>query len=274
MCTAAGKKDVARYPGREFFRKLMRANVRAETPHGRQLAAQMIMLYAKHRRDRSFCDIKRRAVDSFYVQHMDFDDSSALAKEFLRVLDSAAELRGDGKRPLLVGHQAIHVVLLIGTLRDGRYVPESWRHGFADAFDSFTKRLAQARSRERAGTMRREDREYMENYGYKARTSTDLGRTIRDRHRFFCAKMLERIQPRQRDGQRLLGPLEREIVYWRDERRCKVCGQEVLWDEAQLHHIEPHADGGPTTVENAALVHQSCHPLGEDDVARFAAANR
>ncbi len=273
VCQVAGKKDVAKYPGQDFFRKLLRANVRANTPKGRQLAAQMVMLFATYREDGRFCDINRKAVDSYYVKHMEFDNSSPLAKEFLGAIGTVTELLGDGKRPLLVGHQAIHLVLLVGTLLDPRYVPNSWQPRFAAAFDGFTERLAQARAHERAGTMESEDSEYMRQYGYKARTSTDVARTIRDRHLFFSAKMLEQIRPRLRDGRRVLGPLEREIVYRRDEKKCGVCGKEVVWKEAEFHHIDPHSEGGPTTIRNAALVHRACHPRSEDEVKRFAAVH-
>lgn len=269
----AGKKGIAKYPGQEFFRKLLRANVRANTPNGRQLAAQMIMLFAKHQEERMFCDINRRAVDAHYVKHMGFDNKSELAQQFLSVLNTIMKLLGDGKRPLLAGHQAIHLVLLTGALLDSQYVAASWRPKFADAFDHFTARLARARARERAGDMDEEDFAYMRQYGYKARTSTDVAQTIRDRHYFFCTKMLEMILPEVKDDKRTLGSLEREIVYSRDNKRCRECGKEVVWNEAEIHHIQTHDSGGATTVENAALVHSYCHPKSRIEVQRFAERN-
>ena len=276
VCRVAGKKDMAKYPGHDFFRQLLRATVGANKPKGRQLAAQMIMLYATYREEERFCDINRHAVDSYYVKHMDFDDNSQLANEFLAALSAVNELLGDKKRPLLVGHQAIHLVLLAGALLDPQYVPESWRTTFADAFDHFTERLAQARNRERAGQaeMEPEDFEYMRQYGYKARANTDTAHTIRDRHSFFCAKMLEYMQPKLRDDRRVLGPLERETVYWRDGKQCQVCSKEVVWNEAEFHHVDPYTAGGPTTITNAALVHRACHPRSEEEVKRFAAQQR
>ena len=270
VCQVGGKKDIARYPGQDFFRKLLRANVRAKTPTGRQLAAQMVMLFAAYREDSRFCDINRKAIDAYYIKHMEFDNRSSLAREFLAALGTVTELLSDGKRPPLVGHQAIHLVLLVGTLLDSRYVPESWQPKFADAFDRFTGRLSQARANERANQMRSEDHEYMRQYGYKARTSTDMAHTIRDRHLFFCTKMLEHMKPTLRDRKRVLGPLERDIVYRRDHKRCRVCSKSVVWNEAEFHHIDPHAQGGPTTVGNAALVHRACHPLSDEAVRQFA----
>ena len=270
VCQVGGKKGIARYPGQDFFQKLLRANVRANTPNGRQLAAPMVMLFATYREDGRFCDIHRKAVDAYYIKHMEFDNSSSLAKEFLAALGNITELLGDGKRPLLVGHQAIHLVLLVDTLLNNGYVPESWQPKFADAFDRFTERLIQARANERANEMEPEDYEYMRQYGHKARTSTDVAHTIRDRHLFFCVKMLERMQPKLRHNRRVLGPLEREIVYGRDGKKCQVCRKEVVWKGAEFHHIDPHAKGGPTTISNAVLVHRACHPRGDEEVRQFA----
>lgn len=101
VCQVGGKKDIARYPGQDFFRKLLRSNVRAKTPKGRQLAAQMIMLFNTYREEEKFCDINRKAVDAYYIKNMEFDNSSGAAKEFLNALGTVTELLGDGKRPLL-----------------------------------------------------------------------------------------------------------------------------------------------------------------------------
>lgn len=268
-----GKKDIAQYPGHDFFRKLVRANVRAKTPNSRQLAAQMVMLFAKYQEDQNFCDIKRKAVDAYYIRHMEFDTNGSLARGFRTALDKVTELLGDGNRPLFVGHQAIHLVLLVGALLDDQYVPESWQPKFAEAFDCFTERLAQARANERSDrgdVMEEEDYEYMRQYAYKARTSSDLSHTIRDRHLFFSEKMLEQMQPRVRDSKRVLGPIEREIVYGRDRKGCRVCGEIVSWDEAEFNHVVPYAEGGPTTISNAVLVHRACHPRTAEAVRQFA----
>ena len=30
--------------------------------------------------------------------------------------------------------------------------------------------------------------------------------------------------------------------------------------ECEIHHVTPHADGGPTSIQNGVLVHRDCHP--------------
>lgn len=43
----------------------------------------------------------------------------------------------------------------------------------------------------------------------------------------------------------------------------------VLWDECEIHHITPHAKGGTTSIDNAALVHKDCHPKSGNRVREF-----
>lgn len=43
----------------------------------------------------------------------------------------------------------------------------------------------------------------------------------------------------------------------------------VIWDEAEFHHIIPHSDGGQTVIDNGALMHIICHPKSRSDVDEF-----
>jgi len=61
----AGKPEIARYPGHEFFPELMRAGRASDRGKFRQLAAQMVMLFMTHRQSNGerFCDINADAID-------------------------------------------------------------------------------------------------------------------------------------------------------------------------------------------------------------------
>ena len=75
--------------------------------------------------------------------------------------------------------------------------------------------------------------------------------------------MLVLLGPLQKkDTKRLYDGLERELIYYRDRKLCAVCEAEVVWNEAEIHHIEEHAEGGPTIIDNGVLVHGACHPKG------------
>ena len=269
VCRIGGKAGIEKYPGHDFFLKLMRSPSNAKNPKARQLAAQMIMLFDRNASDGEFCDIRRRSVDAYYIKNLRFNTESSLAREFSSVLDTVVRLLGDGKRPSLVGHQAIHAVLLARVLANGSYVKDSWQPKFAAAFDHFNQRMTESRAKERNEN---DVDEYMRNYGYKTRAGSDVANNIRDRQMFFNLKMLEHMQPTPKDPNRLFGSIERETIYHRDGKRCRApnCGKEVLWRDAEIHHVEPHGHGGKTIISNGALVHRECHPKGADDVKQFA----
>jgi HNH endonuclease len=92
--------------------------------------------------------------------------------------------------------------------------------------------------------------------------TTDRSDAIQRRQEFFSLKMREILKPISKDPQRQFGALERELIYYRDKKRCAKCGAEVIWSEGEIHHIDEHAKGGMTILENGALVHRHCHPKG------------
>jgi 5-methylcytosine-specific restriction endonuclease McrA len=162
----------------------------------------------------------------------------------------------DQKRPRILGHEAIHLVLLMDSLLED--YTRSWEAVFAAAFDHFREQLANAK-------LTRNDpnpSEYWLRYGVLTRVSSDRGETIMRRHQFFTLKMHEILQPQLKDAKRLFGPLEREIIYYRDKKSCAVCHAEVIWSEGEIHHVDEHAKGGATEIENGVLVHRQCHPKG------------
>ncbi len=74
-----------------------------------------------------------------------------------------------------------------------------------------------------------------------------------------------------KDPQRGFDELQRFITYSRDNKKSQVCRGEVLWVEAQIHHVDQHPDGGKTESDNGALVQSACHPLSAAAVNAFAA---
>ena len=261
----AGKPELTRYPGHDFFSRIMKAGKKARGK-SRQLCAQIAILYfyrKQHGEDR-FCDIKRDSIDNFYYQNLSFDVQTPDAKRFEQILDVLAELLKDGKRKKIQGHEAMHMVLLVDSLLT-EYT-RSWTGGFAAAFDQFRENLA-------VDTKNRGDDqpgEYWTRYGQHARTNSDRGENILRRHQFFVEKMHSELKPVLKDPNRAYGLLEREVIYYRDKKTCQVCESEVVWTEAEIHHVSEHSKGGQTTIENGALVHAHCHPKGEAQTNAFA----
>lgn len=254
-----GKPGLARYPGHDFFNILMGAQKVQDRGKFRQLAAQIAVLYFTRRAsaDDSFCDIKAEAIDDFYYENLGFDSSSPDAKRLIDIFDKVAALMRDQKRSKILGHEAIHLILLVDTLMDD--YTRTWEGNLAAAFDNFRKEFA-------LGKKTQDDAnpsEYWLRYGVLTRVNSDRGDVIQRRHEFFSAKMRETLQPKPKDPQRLYGALERELIYYRDKKRCAVCGLEVAWPELEIHHVEEHGKGGKTTLENGVLVHKKdCHPKG------------
>ena len=223
----------------------------------RQLCAQLVMLFFTKRnsKDGRLTDINSRAIDDFYYEYLDFDVTSESARRLTEVLDKLTLLLGSGKRKKLRGHEAIHLVLLVDSLLDD--YTRSWEDKLAKAFDSFMEQFAKAKKLRRSSS----PGEYWTRYGEGTRVNSDREMTIRTRHQFFAEKMLEFMAPLTlKDPVRAFGPLERELIYYRDHKRCAVCASEVIWTDGEIHHIERHSVGGPTVLANGVLVHRHCHP--------------
>lgn len=254
-----GKPGLARYPGNDFFNVLMRAQKVQDRGKFRQLAAQVAMLYLTRQQngDNTFCDINAEAIDDFYYENLGFDSGSTPAARLTLILDKITDLLRDQKRPKIIGHEAIHLLLLVDSLLDD--YTRSWESRFAAAFDDFRENLAKAK-------LTRDDpnpSEYWLRYGIWTRVNSDRGEAIQRRHEFFASKMHDLLQPQSKDPQRVFGRLERELIYYRDRKRCGVCEADVVWSEAEIHHIKQYASGGRTVMENGALVHKHCHPKGQ-----------
>ncbi|HEY7330657.1 MAG TPA: DUF262 domain-containing protein [Gemmataceae bacterium] len=265
VLSLGGKPGLARYPGHDFFGLLMRANKAKDRGKFRQLAAQIAMLFLTKQRSKGkiVCDINSAAIDDFYYENLEFDAESNDARRLLDILDKVVTLLRDRKRKPILGHEAIHLVLLVDTLWD-EYT-RSWEGALATSFDEFRKALAASVL---TATHQKPDDHWLR-YGIFTRVNSDRAENIRRRQDFFQKEMWRLLKPRLKDPTRLFGPIEREIIYYRHGKLCAVCAAEVQWDEAQFHHIETHINGGLTELPNGVLVHRHCHPRG-DAALKFA----
>lgn len=261
-----GKPGLARYPGNDFFNVSMRAQKVKDRGKFRQLAAQIAILYFTRRspQNGAFSDINAEQIDDFYYENLGFNSSSPDAQRLVEILDMITRLLLDQKRPKILGHEAIHLVLLVDSLMDD--YTRGWEARFASAFDTFRANFALAKQTRNDA----QPDEYWLRYGVHTRVNSDRADSVQRRHEFFCLKMHENLQPQLKDPKRLFGALEREIIYYRDEKHCAVCGADVVWAEAEIHHIDQHAKGGVSLVGNGVLVHAHCHPKGKaaDDFAK------
>ena len=256
-----GKPAITKYPGHPFFQRVMRMNPGKGRGKTRTLAAQIAMLYFSRREgepDR-FTGIDAQSIDDFYYTNIDFDADSTESKRLTAILDKLDQLLGDGKRPRLGAHIAIHLVLLIDSLWDD--YTRSWESKLPAAVDQFSHALTIAAKTQYSS----HPDEYWSRYSQWTYNMANRGDSIRRRHEFYANRMYEFLSPlAPKDPKRTFGSLERELIYFRDGKKCAIpgCGGEVAWDDAEIHHVEEHAQGGPTILENGVLVHRHCHPKG------------
>ena len=262
-----GKPIIPRYPGHKFFRHTVRMKPDGDRGSTRQLAAQLslIQIYRRENKYREFPDISSQAVTDFYYQHVDFDKNGEDARRLVQILDVISDALAGWSGPKLHGHDAIHLIALADDLWDD-YTP-SWREKLPEAFDNFQKGLIEGKKSKDSPS----PNEYWSRYGQWTRTNSDKGERIEIRHKFYMEKMLPWLNPQPKDSKRVYGDLDRALIYYSRNRQCDHCESKVLWQDAEIHHIEPHYQGGLTTLGNAALVHKQCHPKGAKAEAEFAA---
>ena len=252
-----GKSEITRHPGHDFFRKLIGGNSATSRGKARQLCAQMAMLFIEKRKDASWIDIGAQSVDDYYYKNLDFDPNSKVAERFKKALDTIVNLLGDDMRRRLKGHEAIHLVLFVDSLMDD-YTP-TWEGELAGGFDLFM-RLVNEDKKTRYDSS---PGEFWVKYDSLTRTDSGTAGTIMRRHNFFSKKMFELMPPLQlKDPKRIFGQVERELIYFRDGKLCEKCGLEITWSELEIHHVQLHAAGGRTNLENGRAVHKSCHRSG------------
>lgn len=220
-----GKPGLARYPGHDFFNILMKAQKVQDRGKFRQLAAQIAMLYLSRRGadDNALCYINAEAIDDFYYEHLDFVSDAADARRLLYILDKIVELLRDQKRSKIIGHEAIHLVLLVDSLSDD--YTRSWEKHFASAFDDFREQFAK-------GKLTRDDpspSEYWLRYGVHTRVNSDRSEAIQRRHEFFSTKMHALVQPQLKETpEKEVAPMKPLPILWKrlvspEGKTCDRC---------------------------------------------------
>lgn len=271
-----GGKAGLGFVGHDFFCKLMGANPSTDRGNTRKLAAQMLMMHLN--RDEkgpdAFVDFTESEVDTAYHRHVELPEDSSQIARFKAVLDKLVELLGDGTRPLLKKHNAIHLPLLVDSIMHGSYTKE-WENHFAGAFDAFTAGILSApKVTEMLGNADRNTKDFSL---YKWWTSNQANKavTIRGRHEIFVRQMNRLLGEHNalniKDPLRTPHRLLREEIYFLQKKTCQTCGRLVRWGEEEFHHVVPHSEGGKTERGNLALVHKhgTCHPKSPEAVKCF-----
>jgi hypothetical protein len=224
-------------------------------------AGLAMTIMERERSGEDFVDLKGKTIDEFYKANLDLKGEDPAAVRVLEVLDLVANLPNFenllARKP--IPHSvAFHFALLVDSLNSKAYVPV-WRDGVVGAFLAFQDDMAKARLHFK--TTRQSLPHYARFVVPLSGSGSDTAMIIRPRHAFFLDQMYRKMNIRLRDDQRLFGPVEKEIIWNRDGRKCQNpgCGRQVNFREATIHHVIEHVAGGRTVIENGVLICPECH---------------
>ena len=247
-----GKPEIKRYPGHEFFRKKVTKSV--DRGSVRQLCAQVGMLFLREATKGNWIDTSSPKIDEYYYQQLGLQQNEPNIIRFRKVLDQTYEIFKNYSGKNLQDHEVIHIILFIDSLMNDEYTND-WQNRFIDSYDKFRESHAIAK-KNKSG-------EFWENYSMYTQANANKASSLQLRHKYFSEQMLKYLNPTKKDSTRIFGPIEREIIYYRDNKKCQICGKEIAWVDLEIHHIKEHQFGGETNLLNGVSVHNLCHPKSQ-----------
>lgn len=253
-----GGKPELHKQGHPFIREIMKLDPAGKNGLSRKAAAQMLMLFMERSIRGGFVDLAAKKLDKFYKKNvvMDFE-AQEIAQRFKKILDNLHLALNGKKMPPLKIYSAIHLIFLADML-ENEY-PHKWKSRIADAMGNFHQKTRECRKHTLTGE---EDDDFAAIWHFHQLTSgsgMNRGDTIRQRHDIYVKQMLRLMNMDPKDRRRSYTPNEREEIYTRDNGQCWHCKEKVAWDDAEIHHLKPHSEGGPTALGNGVLVHRKCH---------------
>lgn len=268
-----GKHDLSGNPGHEFFEKVMQIkSSRADRGRVRKIAAQMYQLCSSFSDRKVFSPIKKESLDELYRIHVAFDSKGKSATKFRSILDTLQNIFAEEGSRKMVNHEVFHLAVFVSSLLDDDFIEKKWKNGLKHAYENFRKNFVEASAIKK--DEERSVNEYYIHYIQRTKTSAASPDNFARRHEFFSTKISEYMREGNflilKDKQRLFSSVEREVIYFRDDKKCLMCEQKVVWQDAEIHHVEQHIEGGSTILENGALVHKNCHPIGKKKVQEAA----
>ena len=259
-----GKKEVAKYPGEDFFRKYVGKS--DKRGNRRQLAAQMHMLYSSYSDNLKFTNIGKNDIDKFYKDNLQFDSASEKTRKFKKILKIMDTTLEGCVRTAVPNHAAIHMCLFIGSMMDDHYKQDAWKKNWGECYMEFMEKFS--RSKKNFKDFQKQDSFYTRYIAHTSHSSNAV-RAIEIRNTFFFSEMLELLKKKDAliavDSQRAFGNAEKDYIFFRDQGLCLMCQKSVSPHDIEIHHLIRHADGGATNVDNGALVHKSCHPRKQEE---------
>lgn len=249
----AGK--LSRRPSRRLFSLVDQRGQRSEDDEerdpyvtDRQTCAQLLCVFIARERDpNNYPSISADALDALYHENTQWAHDGPTAKRFEDALGYAEvvfdEARKGAKRNKFRRLLVLSVMMFFQDLSRNEHFKLS---------PPGLRKLG----RELAQHMKEFDDAFK---GIKVRA----GSTIESYYGAWRKRFDTEIVGLRLDPQRNFDDQQKALIRERDKGKCGRCEQEVTAEEAEYDHFPvPYRDGGKTVVENARLVHKTCHPRG------------
>ena len=241
----------------EFFQKKLDFN---DTRLDYDLIAAQMTLFALHK---GICNVKDRDLNRMYLDYVDFDANSAVAKNIYKILGFMNRMFPDKARGLKA-HCIISLFILIMDLLPN-YVLKNrekeiakWIIEFESARKFNEKQPAENRD------------PILTEYSNAVTKATDSEVYLRKRHDVLKRKLWEAIPDLvQLDPKRHFDETDRLFIYNRDNGICQECKKHCDWKNWEADHIIPWSEGGRTDpVTNGQVLCPTCNAKKKDKLKK------
>jgi hypothetical protein len=208
-----------------------------------------VLVLARERDPLSQQSIGANELDKVYHENTTFDTDGETAKRFQDALKITSDVflvaftktAADGKKRIKMKFRKLDVIAAFLLIQDLS------RNDLFKFDKSFTQKLASHILADRDAN---------------ATGKSTSGPAIAKYYGDWRSKIIEEIGVRL-DPKRLFDEAEKQAIYGRAQGKCEICRQPVDPSDAEYDHFPvPHTLGGKTVIENARLVHSTCHPRG------------
>lgn len=151
------------------------------------------------------------------------------------------------------------VVLVMKFEAEGMILTDRRRNSLAwDLLAAFGTEVDRVRESQRKAVGVKADQEIYRAYLLTvSQTSDDVNQ--RRKREGYLRGLLESLFAKK-DAQRGFTSEQRRIMWsTSNQRKCVDCSRVLTWDDFTIDHVDPHSKGGRSTLNNAALMCQSCN---------------
>lgn len=246
--------------GHPIFRQFLKWSSPATTHLSRELAAKIVMQLIRDGQGQPLSGTNSLALDAFYHQHVNFREDSTEAKRIDSVFDEVFGSLSQYQGTFPTAMEWVHLFVLFQRLQRG--YTGSWKRYLKRVLQKFKRELASAQD----NTANRASDPLWTEFGMlRSGRGADGSTKFTHRQKFFDDWFKNELRPEEIDPRRSFDIRTRDLLW---DAQVGVCGYHdhdfcentpLQRDEAEVHHILPHSQGGKTERSNAVLTHASCN---------------